>query len=30
MVLPSPEDVTLALLSGMIQDKWKKLHPDLE
>jgi hypothetical protein len=29
LVVPSPDDVSLAGLSGLIQDKWKKLHPDL-
>ncbi|CAL5865900.1 uncharacterized protein PFLUO_LOCUS106 [Penicillium psychrofluorescens] len=30
LVVPSPEDVSLAGLSSLIQDKWKKLYPDLE
>ncbi|KAJ5115346.1 hypothetical protein NUU61_001105 [Penicillium alfredii] len=30
IVLMQPEEVTLGGLAGMIQEKWKKLHPTLE
>ncbi|KAJ5623860.1 hypothetical protein N7510_000169 [Penicillium lagena] len=30
LVVPSPEEVSLAGLSALIQEKWKKLYPDLE